>query len=224
MMVIPLACAVMRGVFDQAPLGEREAAMALGGTRFGVIRTVVLPFGQGGIIGGTMLALGRALGETAAVLIIISPAYVIKLRILEAGTQTISALIAGNFGNATKSQLSALLDRRLRALPDHPGRQHVAASSSAAAAAAPGRRSDVDHRDPQLRRRGVEPEAVEPPRPRPRARRVGSAAFTARRLASPLGRLARWRSLALVGVLYVHILATSAGCSASSSAGTSPSS
>ena len=83
--------------------------MALGGTRFGVVRTVVLPFAKGGIIGGTMLALGRALGETAAVLIIISPAYDIKPRILEAGTQTTSALIAGNFGNATKSQLSALL-------------------------------------------------------------------------------------------------------------------
>jgi len=109
MMAIPLACAIMRGVFDQAPMGEREAAMALGGTRFGVARTVVLPFAKGGIIGGTMLALGRALGETAAVLIIISPAYDIKPRILEAGTQTTSALIAGNFGNATKSQLSALL-------------------------------------------------------------------------------------------------------------------
>ena len=109
MMTIPLATAVMRAVFDQAPIGEREAAMALGGTRFGVARTVVLPFGRGGIIGGTMLALGRALGETAAVLIIISPEYIIKPRILEAGTQTVSALIAGNFGNATKSQLTALL-------------------------------------------------------------------------------------------------------------------
>ena len=109
MMAIPLACAVMRAVFDQAPLGEREAAMALGGTRWGVVRSVVLPFGMGGIIGGTMLALGRALGETAAVLIIISPAYEIKARILEAGTQTTSALIAGNFGEASKAQLSALL-------------------------------------------------------------------------------------------------------------------
>lgn len=109
MMAIPLACAVMRAVFDQAPVGEREAAMALGGTRFGVARTVVLPFGRGGIIGGTMLALGRALGETAAVLLIISPQYVIKDRILESGVQTVSALIAGNFGNATKAQLSALL-------------------------------------------------------------------------------------------------------------------
>ena len=79
----------MRAAFDQAPLGEREGAMALGGTRFGVVRSVVLPFGKGGIIGGTMLALGRALGETAAVLIIISPEYIIKPRILEAGTQTV---------------------------------------------------------------------------------------------------------------------------------------
>lgn len=109
MMTIPLACAVMRAVFDQAPLGEREAALALGGTRFGVARKVVLPFAKGGIIGGGMLALGRALGETAAVLIIISPAYEIKASILQAGTATTSALIAGNFGNATRSQLSALL-------------------------------------------------------------------------------------------------------------------
>ena len=83
--------------------------MALSGTRFGVIKTVVLPFSRGGIIGGSMLALGRALGETAAVLIIISHAYNVKINILEAGTQTISSLIAGNFGNATQSQLSALL-------------------------------------------------------------------------------------------------------------------
>ena len=109
MMTIPLACAVMRGVFALAPLGEREAALALGATRWGVIRNVVLPFGRGGVIGGTMLALGRALGETAAVLLIISPAYDLKIRVLENGTQTISALIAGNFGEATKSQLSALL-------------------------------------------------------------------------------------------------------------------
>jgi phosphate transport system permease protein len=109
MMAIPLACAVMRGVFDQAPIGEREAAMALGGTRWGVVKKVVLPFGKGGIVGGSMLALGRALGETAAVLIIISPQYLIKARILEAGTQTTSALIAGDFGEASRGQLQALL-------------------------------------------------------------------------------------------------------------------
>ena len=109
MMAIPLACAVMRAVFDQAPIGEREAAMALGGTRWGVVRKVVLPFGKGGIIGGSMLALGRALGETAAVLIILDVTYTIKFRVLEAGGQTTSALIAGLFPDSTKGQLSALL-------------------------------------------------------------------------------------------------------------------
>lgn len=109
MMVIPMACAVMREVFSQAPLGEREGALALGSTRLGVIRSVVLPFGKGGIIGGTMLGLGRALGETIAVVLIISPAFDLKFRPLEIGTNTVSALIAGRFGEATSSQLSALL-------------------------------------------------------------------------------------------------------------------
>lgn len=109
MMVIPLATAIMRSTFDQVPVHEREAALALGGTRFGVIKMVVFPYSTGGIVGGGMLALGRALGETAAVLVVISPAYVIKARVLESGVSTFSALIAGNFGNATKSQLTALL-------------------------------------------------------------------------------------------------------------------
>jgi phosphate transport system permease protein len=108
-MVIPLACSVMRSVFAQAPLGEREAAVALGATRSGVIRAVVLPFGRQGIIGGTMLALGRALGETVAVLLIISPLFVIKFKVLSTGTITTSALIATFFGDATSAQLSALL-------------------------------------------------------------------------------------------------------------------
>jgi phosphate transport system permease protein len=109
MMVIPIACSVMQAVFSQAPVGEREAAYALGATRWGVIRTVVIPFGRGGIIGGTMLGLGRALGETIAVLLIISQAYGVSFRVLQAGTSTISSLIAGNFGEATGAQLKALL-------------------------------------------------------------------------------------------------------------------
>lgn len=109
MMVLPMACAVMRQVFSQTPPGEKEAALALGATRWGMVRTVVLPFGRGGIIGGTMLALGRALGETIAVLLIISPSFDLKLRPLEIGTNSVSALIAGRFGDASASQLSALL-------------------------------------------------------------------------------------------------------------------
>jgi phosphate transport system permease protein len=109
MMVMPMACAVMRQVFSQTPPGEKEAALALGATRWGMITAVVLPFGRGGIIGGTMLGLGRALGETIAVVLIISPAFEIKPNILEVGTATVSALIAGRFGEASPAQLSALL-------------------------------------------------------------------------------------------------------------------
>ncbi len=109
MMVIPLACAVMRGVFAQAPIGEREAAYALGSTKWGMIRSVVIPFGRGGIIGGTMLGLGRALGETIAVLLIIAPSYDVKFKPLEIGTITVASLIANQFNDATASQLGALL-------------------------------------------------------------------------------------------------------------------
>lgn len=109
MMVLPMSCAVMRQVFSQTPPGEKEAALALGATKWGMVRAVVLPFGRGGIIGGTMLGLGRALGETIAVLLIISPAFDLKLNFLELGTNSISALIAGRFGDASKTQLSALL-------------------------------------------------------------------------------------------------------------------
>jgi phosphate transport system permease protein len=109
LMVIPIATAVMRGVFAQAPIGERESAYALGSTRWGMIRVVVLPFGRGGIIGGTMLGLGRALGETIAVLLIISISFHVNIHILQNGTSTISALIANYFGESTKAQLGALL-------------------------------------------------------------------------------------------------------------------
>jgi phosphate transport system permease protein len=108
-MVVPLCCALMREVFSQTPPGEKEAALALGATRWGMIRSVVLPFGRGGIIGATMLGLGRALGETIAVLLIISPEFDIKVRVLEVGTITVSSLIAGRYGEATSAQLSALL-------------------------------------------------------------------------------------------------------------------
>ena len=109
LMVLPMACSVMREVFSLCPPGEKEAALALGATRWGMIRTVLLPFGRGGIIGGTMLGLGRALGETISALMILSVAFDIKIRILELGGVTTSVLIAARFGDATSFQLSALL-------------------------------------------------------------------------------------------------------------------
>jgi phosphate transport system permease protein len=109
LIIFPMATSVMREVFGEAPVGEKEAAIALGATRWEMVRTVVIPFGRSGIIGGTMLALGRALGETISVLLIISQSFEIKGRVLESGTSTISALIATDYKEATPSQLSALL-------------------------------------------------------------------------------------------------------------------
>ncbi|MFF7899276.1 phosphate ABC transporter permease subunit PstC [Streptomyces sp. NPDC088817] len=109
LMVTPIQCSVMREVFAQAPAGEREGAYALGATRWGMIRAVVLPYGKGGIIGGTMLGLGRALGETIAVYMIISPVFVIQPHILQTGANSVSALIALHYGDASPFGMSALM-------------------------------------------------------------------------------------------------------------------
>ena len=108
MMVMPIQCVVMREVFSQVPVGEREGAFALGSARWGMIRVVALPFGRGGIIGGTMLGLGRALGETIAVLLIISPRFLLSFHVLEAGSNSVSSLIALRYNENSGIGLSAL--------------------------------------------------------------------------------------------------------------------
>ncbi len=109
LMVTPIACSIMRQVFSQAPVGEREGALALGATRLGMIRSVVLPFGRGGMIGGMMLGLGRALGETIAVFLILSQVFDVKVRVLESGGSSVSSLIALRYGEATEFGTSALM-------------------------------------------------------------------------------------------------------------------
>lgn len=109
LMVAPIACSVMREVFSQAPVGEREGAYALGATRWGMIRSVVLPFGKGGMIGGTMLGLGRALGETIGVYLIISPVFEIQWHVVQSGASSVAALIALRYGEASEFGMSALM-------------------------------------------------------------------------------------------------------------------
>jgi phosphate transport system permease protein len=108
LMVLPIIAAVTREVFSQTPPAEKEAALALGGTRWGMIRMVVLPFGRGGIIGGSMLGLGRALGETIAVLLILPQVPETLFRILENGGATVSSFIAHRAGGGT-FETSALM-------------------------------------------------------------------------------------------------------------------
>ncbi len=93
LMVVPIIASVAREVFAQTPPGEKEAALALGSTRWGMIRSVVLPYGKGGIIGGSMLGLGRALGETIAVSLLLPQVPALVYRILENGGSTVSGFI-----------------------------------------------------------------------------------------------------------------------------------
>lgn len=99
LMTLPIVASVVREVFAQTPPGEKEAALALGATRWGMIRAVVLPFGQGGIIGGAMLGLGRALGETIAVALVLPQVAQVVFRILQNGGATVSGFIANRAGS-----------------------------------------------------------------------------------------------------------------------------
>jgi phosphate transport system permease protein len=96
-MIVPIIASITREVFSLAPPGEREGALALGASRFQMIRSVVLPFGRGGMIGAIMLGLGRALGETIAVAIILGETFAISPHILQHGGTTIASLIAIHF-------------------------------------------------------------------------------------------------------------------------------
>jgi phosphate transport system permease protein len=108
LMVIPIVTSLSRQVFSQAPQGEREAAYALGSTRWGMIRTVVLPYGRAGIIGASMLGLGRALGETIAVSFILSPVFMFNYHVLESGGNSPTFMIAARILEAGPTELSAL--------------------------------------------------------------------------------------------------------------------
>ncbi|ALG86574.1 phosphate ABC transporter permease subunit PstC [Gordonia phthalatica] len=94
-MILPVITAVTREVFAQTPRAHREAALALGATQWEVVRYAVLPFGFSGYISGSMLGLGRALGETMALLLIISTVGPINFNLMESG-QTFATVIANN--------------------------------------------------------------------------------------------------------------------------------
>ena len=98
-MVLPFVTSITRDVFEAVPAVLKEAAYGLGCTTWEVVRNVVLPYARVGVIGGIMLALGRALGETMAVTFVIGNAHRISASILAPGT-TISATIANEFTEA----------------------------------------------------------------------------------------------------------------------------
>jgi phosphate transport system permease protein len=100
LMVLPIVAAVAREVFRQVPDPQREAALALGATRWEMIRTSVLPASRSGLFGGIVLGLGRALGETIAVALVLAATFDVNIEVLRRGGNTIAANIATKFGEA----------------------------------------------------------------------------------------------------------------------------
>ncbi|WP_327368926.1 phosphate ABC transporter permease subunit PstC [Streptomyces sp. NBC_01217] len=108
-MILPIVTSVSREVFLQVPKMHEEAALALGATRWEVIRLSVLPFGRSGVISASMLGLGRALGETMAVATVLSPSFVISGHLLNPGGGTFAQNIAAKFDEADQFGRDALI-------------------------------------------------------------------------------------------------------------------
>ncbi|MFE4582434.1 phosphate ABC transporter permease subunit PstC [Streptomyces chartreusis] len=108
-MILPIITNVSREVFNQVPQMHEEAALALGATRWEVIRMAVLPFGRSGVISASMLGLGRALGETMAVATVLSPDFLIHLSLLNGGGGTFAQNIAAKFPEADEFGRDALI-------------------------------------------------------------------------------------------------------------------
>jgi phosphate transport system permease protein len=108
-MILPIIAAISREVLRQVDPAQKEAALALGATRWEMVRTAVLPPSWPGIISATMLGLGRALGETIAVALVIGNTYTVSAHVLPAGGATIASNIANLFGEADNIGRSALI-------------------------------------------------------------------------------------------------------------------
>jgi len=104
-MIIPTVSAVTREVFLQVPGDTMDAAWALGATKWEMVRTAIIPFGRAGIISAAMLGLGRALGETIAVALVLNSGFTINAHITEPGGDTIASTIALKFGEAASNNL-----------------------------------------------------------------------------------------------------------------------
>lgn len=107
-MIIPIITAISREVLLAVPQSQREAAVALGATRWEMIRIAVLPYGRSGILGAVILGLGRAIGETMAVTMVIGNSPLISLSLLSPA-YTMPSVIANEFAEATNALHSAAL-------------------------------------------------------------------------------------------------------------------
>ena len=108
-MIIPIVTASSRDIFDHTPLDRVQAAYALGASKLAMIRAVVIPYGRGGVVGGAMLGLGRAMGETVAVYTVLNVVYQINWQVLFGAGGNVASLILLKFGEAGPEEVNALM-------------------------------------------------------------------------------------------------------------------
>jgi phosphate transport system permease protein len=108
-MIIPIITSISREIFAQAPLDRIQAAFALGATRWAMIKAVVIPHGRSGVVGGAMLGLGRAMGETVAVYTVLNIVFQINWHVLLGAGGNVASLIILKFGEASAYEIKALM-------------------------------------------------------------------------------------------------------------------
>ena len=110
-MILPIITSISREIFLQTPRLNEEAALAMGATKWEMIRLAVFPYARSGVVSATLLGLGRALGETMAFALIVSPSLIFSLKILTDGqnSQTVAANIATSFPEGNALQRQALI-------------------------------------------------------------------------------------------------------------------
>ena len=108
-MIIPIITSISREIFSQTPLDRIQAAYALGATRWAMIKAVVIPYGRSGVVGGAMLGLGRAMGETVAVYTVLNLVYQINWQVLIGAGGNVASMILLKFGEAGPYEVDALM-------------------------------------------------------------------------------------------------------------------
>ena len=108
-MIIPIVTSISREIFDQTPLDRVQAAYALGASKLAMIKAVVIPYGRGGVVGGAMLGLGRAMGETVAVYTVLNIVYQVNWQTLFGAGGNVASLILLKFGEAGPYEVDALM-------------------------------------------------------------------------------------------------------------------
>lgn len=108
-MIIPIVTAVSREIFSQTPLDRIQAAYALGASKWAMIKSVAFPYSYSGVVGGAMLGLGRAMGETVAVFTVLNILYQANFKILLGAGGNLASHIILKFGEASEEEIKALM-------------------------------------------------------------------------------------------------------------------